>query len=963
VALEHFKKQVLLLHNEQATLDDLSKSRSDRYTVHCAASGSEALNYLGETEIDIFISTQQLPGMSGLDALREAHKRSPETLGILLAGSSDEGLEALVGDGEFFQVVHGEVTVDALKTLIEDAIRQSRLVTMGSAANDPSADVDQPAMGQSIAQTAPDTAATDSDDSDRYPAEESSAAANADRVANSIDIVVLTRDEDFLATIRESVQGSHNVIEATTVGQADRAIDQGNTGVAIVDAAMVGSRVEKLVTHLRDTAPRLVGIVAGRRDDGEMLMDLINRGKVYRFLMKPVSPGRSRLAIEAAIKHHLEAADASCEDKSPSSSVEAPRKAPSAAEPAQPSEATTQAQAISNTSPKSVARQGDKSGRGTRDHTGRTDTRTRSDQQRVPDKTEGRLSESGAHRTAIAGDVAAATADRSSADSATATAGKKPLQRKIVAGAIVMGIATAGLAWLFIDFGDPASAPEQTLAGGTPTVTEVEFGADAPGFGAVDISGMLNDAQLAVESGRVFSPPGDNAIEILLAALALAPDDEAAQNGLQDAVASSLGLAETALLEGRADDAEVALQQVSLADPENQRLPFLAAQLSQVQARNYLDEARVAIRESRFEDAGSHIESARALSIGDDGEIAAVSDELDAAISAEQTEDLLAKAQSRLAQNRLLTPSNDNARYYYEMALSKDPGNAVAQQGLETIASKLTLLARLEIDRGEFQVAENLLADARRLVPTSAEINATYTALQVAKDRVAQQRREAAQRAAAERAAAERAAAERLAEERAAIQAAERATAETTTADSSVAEQAAADPSAAEMTAVQQVAVDTPAIEPKAVERPAAEPSMAEPATDESPAAATEMASGPADDAANAATSGDAAQPEQVVTAPAAAPVSVSSLNRTKYVAPKYPRGAQRRGITGWVDVVFTVDTDGTVAEVTIRNSEPGETFVASAVKAVEGWEFEPVVEDGVAVRKVAGVRMLFAME
>ena len=39
-------------------------------------------------------------------------------------------------------------------------------------------------------------------------------------------------------------------------------------------------------------------------------MDLINRGKVYRFLLKPVSPGRARLAIEASAKHHLEAPDA-----------------------------------------------------------------------------------------------------------------------------------------------------------------------------------------------------------------------------------------------------------------------------------------------------------------------------------------------------------------------------------------------------------------------------------------------------------------------------------------------------------------------------------------------------------------------------------------------------------------------------------------------------------------------------
>ena len=59
----------------------------------------------------------------------------------------------------------------------------------------------------------------------------------------------------------------------------------------------------------------MVAIVAGRRDDGEMLMDLINRGHVYRFLLKPVSPGRARLAIEASVKHHLEAPDSAFKPK------------------------------------------------------------------------------------------------------------------------------------------------------------------------------------------------------------------------------------------------------------------------------------------------------------------------------------------------------------------------------------------------------------------------------------------------------------------------------------------------------------------------------------------------------------------------------------------------------------------------------------------------------------------------
>ena len=93
------------------------------------------------------------------------------------------------------------------------------------------------------------------------------------------------------------------------------------------------------------------------------------------------------------------------------------------------------------------------------------------------------------------------------------------------------------------------------------------------------------------------------------------------------------------------------------------------------------------------------------------------------------------------------------------------------------------------------------------------------------------------------------------------------------------------------------------------------------------------------------------------------APVAASSLQRTKYVAPRYPRGAQRRGLSGWVDVLFTVDIDGTVTDVSVRDSNPGDVFVSSAINAVEKWEFEPVIEDGVAIQKRAAVRMMFAIE
>ena len=71
----------------------------------------------------------------------------------------------------------------------------------------------------------------------------------------------------------------------------------------------------------------------------------------------------------------------------------------------------------------------------------------------------------------------------------------------------------------------------------------------------------------------------------------------------------------------------------------------------------------------------------------------------------------------------------------------------------------------------------------------------------------------------------------------------------------------------------------------------------------------------------------------------------------------------KRRGQSGWVDVVFTLTRDGTVRDVVVREGDPEGVFDSSAMRAVEKWEFEPVVENGRVVEKRAGVRLLFALE
>ena len=299
---------------------------------------------------------------------------------------------------------------------------------------------------------------------------------------------------------------------------------------------------------------------------------------------------------------------------------------------------------------------------------------------------------------------------------------------------------------------------------------------------------------------------------------------------------------------------------------------------------------------------------------------------------------MLAKATDRLESGDLLSPSNDNARYYFQLVLTNDTDNAAARQGLGLIAGKLAFQARTEIDNGDLSLASDTLANARALDPTSGEVAAAAEALENKRAEIVRQERldEDADRQAL---ANQQAAAERTAE-------AERVAA---------AEQQAE----TERLAREQSLNNTDGQIASASPEP--------PTTSGSDSAGGVIGSTSVALAANAEAKtempADKPLQEQPQSILDQQPTSISSLNRTKYSAPKYPRSAQRRNQSGWVDVVFTVTTDGTVKDVDVRKSEPGETFDSAAIKAVEKWEFEPVVESGVIVEKRAGVRLMFALE
>jgi TonB family protein len=95
----------------------------------------------------------------------------------------------------------------------------------------------------------------------------------------------------------------------------------------------------------------------------------------------------------------------------------------------------------------------------------------------------------------------------------------------------------------------------------------------------------------------------------------------------------------------------------------------------------------------------------------------------------------------------------------------------------------------------------------------------------------------------------------------------------------------------------------------------------------------------------------------------AASFVSASSLTRTRYVPPDFPLEARQRGIDGWVDLQFLVNTDGSVGDVKVVGAQPVGVFEQVAIDAVRRWHYQPVVYGGHSVSQRARVRVRFAMQ
>jgi diguanylate cyclase (GGDEF)-like protein/PAS domain S-box-containing protein len=123
------RRTLLLVDDEENIVASLRRLlRRDGYRIVSAASGAEGLQRLAEAEVDVIVSDQRMPGMTGVEFLRRAKEIRPNTVRIVLSGYTElQAITDAVNEGAIYKFLTKPWDDARLRSHIEEAFRHKEM--------------------------------------------------------------------------------------------------------------------------------------------------------------------------------------------------------------------------------------------------------------------------------------------------------------------------------------------------------------------------------------------------------------------------------------------------------------------------------------------------------------------------------------------------------------------------------------------------------------------------------------------------------------------------------------------------------------------------------------------------------------------------------------------------------------------------------------------------------------------
>lgn len=122
-------RTLLLVDDEPNILSALKRLvRQDGYKILLANSGLEALEILKEHKVDVIISDQRMPVMTGVEFFRQAKVKYPDTIRIVLSGYTElQSITDAINEGSIYKFLTKPWDDGQLRDQISDAFRQKEM--------------------------------------------------------------------------------------------------------------------------------------------------------------------------------------------------------------------------------------------------------------------------------------------------------------------------------------------------------------------------------------------------------------------------------------------------------------------------------------------------------------------------------------------------------------------------------------------------------------------------------------------------------------------------------------------------------------------------------------------------------------------------------------------------------------------------------------------------------------------
>ncbi len=121
--------QLLIIDDEEEILKALRRQFRREYDVYVAVNAQEGLRIIKEAPIQVIITDQRMPGMTGVQFLARAKEELPDATRLLLTGYADiQAVIAAINEGNVFRYITKPWNTQELATIVREAFERHALL-------------------------------------------------------------------------------------------------------------------------------------------------------------------------------------------------------------------------------------------------------------------------------------------------------------------------------------------------------------------------------------------------------------------------------------------------------------------------------------------------------------------------------------------------------------------------------------------------------------------------------------------------------------------------------------------------------------------------------------------------------------------------------------------------------------------------------------------------------------------